>query len=193
MYSRIRETSVPGCWELHFPVHVDPRGEFVKTSQRDALFELGLEADFEETYYTVSRENVLRGMHLQLPPADHGKLVYCVAGAVLDVVLDVRTGSPAYGRFAQIELDGAGHNGLYIPRGVAHGFYVLRAPAAMAYHVTAMHAPQLDAGIAWDSFGACWPAASPLISPRDAGLPPLAEFRSPFRYQEALTPAGEAR
>ena len=176
------KTRIPGCYEVNFAAQEDPRGMFVKVFDHSIFCQKRLEARFMETFYTVSGSNVLRGMHLQLPPADHAKLVYCVTGKVMDVVLDVRKGSPTYGAHAMIELDASLYNGVYLSRGLAHGFSVLRAPAVMVYHVTSAHAAHLDVGVAWDSFGARWPIESPLISPRDATLPPLDEFNSPFKY-----------
>lgn len=182
---RLLPTGIPGCAEIRFPAHPDERGIFVKTFQNSAFRDAGMEADFRESFYTVSGENVLRGMHLQLPPADHAKLVYCVEGSVADAFLDVRRGSPTYGRHSFIELSREACNGIYLPHGVAHGFCVLKSPAVLVYQVTAEHASHLDAGVAWDSFGAVWPTNFPVISARDATLPPLAAFDSPFIYAEA--------
>jgi dTDP-4-dehydrorhamnose 3,5-epimerase len=178
----LSECEIPGCYQIQLPVHSDARGNFVKTVASSQLAELGLETEFVETFYTISGENVLRGMHLQLPPADHAKFVYCVAGAVMDVCLDVRRGSPALGRHIAIELAAERNNALYLPRGVAHGFYVRQAPAIMVYHVTSEHEPRLDSGIAWNSFGAKWPTHAPLLSVRDAALTPFQDFASPFCF-----------
>jgi dTDP-4-dehydrorhamnose 3,5-epimerase len=176
------ESSIPGCYEIRLPVHSDARGSFVKTIASSQFAERKLEAKFVETFYTVSGQNVLRGMHLQLPPSDHAKLVYCVAGSVMDVCLDVRYESPTFGRHIMIELAVKRHNAIYLPRGVAHGFYVRQAPAVMMYHVTSEYEPRLDTGIAWNSFGAKWPTDSPLISPRDAALKAFQDFISPFHF-----------
>lgn len=176
------ECEIPGCYEIQLPVHSDARGSFVKTIVSSEFAKRELEAGFVETFYTVSGENVLRGMHLQLPPADHAKLVYCVAGSVMDVCLDVRRGSPTFGRHIVIELGAERSKAIYLPRGVAHGFYVRQAPALIVYHVTSEHEPRLDSGIAWNSFGAAWPTDSPLLSPRDAALAAFKEFASPFRF-----------
>jgi dTDP-4-dehydrorhamnose 3,5-epimerase len=181
---RLMLTGIPGCLEVHFPVHPDERGVFVKTFQGSTFGNEGMETDFREVFYTVSGENVLRGMHLQLPPADHAKLVYCVTGSVADVVLDLRCGSPTYGKHALIELAADLYNGVYLPRGVAHGFQVRKWPATLVYHVTTEYAPHLEAGVAWDSFGAAWPVHPPKISSRDEAFPSLAEFDSPFQYVE---------
>ena len=178
----LSQLKIPGCYEIQLPVYSDVRGMLVKSFSRNQFAAHNLEFGFVETFYTVSGENVLRGMHLQVPPADHAKVVYCVAGSVMDVCLDVRHGSPSFGQHVCIELSASRNNALYLSRGIAHGFYVRLAPAIMVYHVTAEHTPQFDTGIAWDSFGAEWPTHSPLLSPRDASLPALRDFESPFVF-----------
>jgi dTDP-4-dehydrorhamnose 3,5-epimerase len=179
---RIKETGIPGCYELGFSAFSDARGLFVKTTHATEFSARGLSADFLESYYTVSGPRVLRGMHLLLPPADHAKLVYCVAGQVMDVALDLRDGSPAFGRFAMTELSAEQSGGLYLPSGVAHGFYVRQAPAIMLYHVTSEHVRHLDAGVRWDSINAPWPDSSPVLSERDASLPMFCDFTTPFVF-----------
>ena len=176
------ESEIPGCYRIQFPMHSDPRGILVKTMCRTKFAELGLETEFVETFYTVSNENVLRGMHLQLPPADHAKLVYCILGSAMDVCLDLRRGSPCFGRYVIIELSAEHQNAVYLPRGVAHGFYVREAPAIMAYHITSEYDRQSDSGIAWNSFGVEWPTQTPLMSARDSALAPLKDFDSPFQF-----------
>jgi dTDP-4-dehydrorhamnose 3,5-epimerase len=177
-------TGIPGCLKVHFPARPDERGLFVKTFQASAFLNSGLETEFTEMFYTVSGRDVLRGMHLQLPPADHAKLVYCVEGSVADVVLDLRRGSPTYGKHAVIELAAEMPTGVYLPRGVAHGFQVRSAPAILVYQVTSEYSSHLESGVSWDSFGAVWPVADPVISPRDQTLPRLADFESPFTFSE---------
>ena len=140
------------------------------------LEKLGLEFGFKESFHTRSAANVLRGMHFQMAPADGAKLVYCLEGAILDVILDVRPESPAFGSVYTFELSADEPAGVYIPRGVAHGFYVQRAPALVMYHVTSENDPQCDTGVRWDSFGFEWPVSDPLLSPRDAALRSFSEF-----------------
>ena len=176
------ELKIPGCYEIQLPAYTDVRGMLVKAFSRNQFVKHGLEFGFVETFYTISGENVLRGMHLQVPPADHAKVVYCVTGQVLDVCLDLRCGSPSFREHVSLEISGPRHNALYLPPGVAHGFYVLQAPAIMLYHVTSEHQPQFDTGIAWNSFGAEWPTRSPILSQRDASLPTLQDFVSPFLF-----------
>jgi dTDP-4-dehydrorhamnose 3,5-epimerase len=183
---RFSETGIPGCYEVQFPAHRDSRGVFVKVVHSSTFAAQGLNASFVETFYTVSGENVLRGMHLQLPPADHSKLVYCVAGNVLDVALDLRMGSPAFGKFEAVELSADKRNALYLPGGVAHGFHVRHAPAIMVYHTTSEHVISLDSGVRWDSFGAPWNAESPVVSARDSALPTLRDFRTPFEFEAVV-------
>ena len=179
---QLTEAKLPGCFILQFPTFRDHRGSFVKTIQHSLFAAHGLEVDFREVFYTVSERDVLRGMHVQLPPHDHAKVVYCTSGAICDMALDLRVGSPTFAKHEVYELSGLAHNALYLPRGIAHGFYVREAPAVVIYHVTSEHDPAHDVGVLWNSFQAPWPAANPILSQRDAGFETLAQFRSPFRY-----------
>jgi dTDP-4-dehydrorhamnose 3,5-epimerase len=163
----------------------------VKPLQRSALQERGLECEFTESFYTVSGENVLRGMHFQAPPADHAKLVYCIVGAICDVALDLRIGSPTFGEHEVYPLSADRRTAVYLPRGIAHGFRVQTAPSVVVYQVTSEHSSAHDKGIRWDSFGAAWPAGTPLVSQRDERLTPFAQFKSPFRFENGL--AGNER
>jgi dTDP-4-dehydrorhamnose 3,5-epimerase len=187
----IRETSIPGCFELVAPRFEDERGAFVKTFHRDVFAAAGLETDFREQFYTTSRRGVLRGLHFQLPPADHVKLVHCLCGEVLDAVVDLRVGSPTYGRHQLFTLSAEKANLLYIPKGLAHGFHVASPQAIMCYAVSSVHSPAHDSGIRWDSAGIPWPDASPIVSKRDEGFTSLSSLASPFRYQ-AVTPGAKA-
>jgi dTDP-4-dehydrorhamnose 3,5-epimerase len=184
-------TAIPGCFELRPPVAADARGRFVKTFQREWFERHGLRTDWAEQYYSVSRRGVARGLHFQLPPHDHAKLVYCVDGEVMDAAVDLRVGSPAFGRHACVVLSAAMGNMLYLEPGLAHGFYASSDPATVVYNVTSVHVPSHDAGILWSSAGIPWPDAAPRMSERDLGFPRLAEFESPFRYRP--DPAGDER
>ena len=158
----------------------DARGSFTKLFHAPTFEQSGLTTEFPEQYITISRRDVLRGMHFQRPPDDHAKIVYCVQGSVLDVVLDIRKSSPTYGKTYSAELNGDSLSGIYIPKGFAHGFLTLTEEASLLYLVETVHAPQLDAGIHWSSFGFEWPATSPLTSQRDANLPQWDSFISDF-------------
>lgn len=179
----VQATSIPGCLELHLPCFEDDRGRLVKPFQRSAFADAGLPTEFVEQFYSRSRAGVVRGLHFQTPPRALAKLVTCVAGAAWDVVLDLRAGSPAYGRHLPIGLSAAQANAILIPQGCAHGF-LAASDAVLAYWVTAEHSPGHDAGVRWDSAGIEWPldGGPPTVSARDAALPALADYATPFRY-----------
>jgi len=183
MEIEIKQTEIPGCFEIFPKVFRDERGVFVKTFHEDVLRERGLETRFAEEYYSFSHKRVLRGLHFQLPPKDHVKLVYCVSGKVLDAVVDLRVGSPTYGEFETFELSSEKANMIYIPKGLAHGFYVLSESAIMMYKVTTVYSPEHDTGILWNSVGIPWPDLNPIISKRDSEFKSFRDFKSPFIYQ----------
>lgn len=175
---------IPGCHEIQPRVAQDVRGRFVKVFHRGEFERLGFETVFAEEYYSLSKRNVIRGMHFQIPPADHVKVVYCVQGEVFDVVLDLRVGSPTYGQVDRFTLSADRGNYLYIPRGLAHGFCALSDIATLVYKVSTVYAPDQDCGIHWASIGVDWPTQSPIVSERDCAFPSLADFSSPFRHDE---------
>ncbi|WBS02779.1 dTDP-4-dehydrorhamnose 3,5-epimerase [Pseudoduganella sp. SL102] len=180
-------TSIHGCYELSPGVFRDQRGSFVKVFHEELFQARGLASHFAEDYYTLSRRGVLRGLHFQTPPHDHAKLVYCPHGAILDVALDLRLGSPTHGQHVMLELSAEKANMLYLPPGLAHGFYALSEQALVAYKVTTIHAPESDSGVHWDSAGIPWPDREPVISPRDSALVPFDRFASPFKFQSGRT------
>jgi len=177
----IRPTALPGCLELTPFQQSDPRGRFVKTYHEPSFRALGLAVDWPEAFVTTSRRGVVRGMHFQVPPFDQVKLVTCLAGKVLDVVLDLRTDSPGFGQCVAVELSPELGNALYLPSGLAHGFLALEEHSVLHYQVTRSYAPEHDAGVLWSSIPFTWPVADPLLSERDLALPPLSAYTSPFR------------
>ncbi len=186
---RAEALAIPGCYLLTLPRFPDARGEFRKLLHAPSLAALGLETGFAESYVSVSYRGVLRGMHFQLPPSDHAKLVTCLAGSARDGLLDLRQGSPAYGHSLSVMLDGDDPQAVYVPRGVAHGFASHRDGTALLYYTTSVHDPECDAGVHADSAGIDWWAGAdgigaPVMSPRDAALPALAAFKSPFVFNE---------
>jgi dTDP-4-dehydrorhamnose 3,5-epimerase len=121
-------------------------------------------------------------MHFQMPPHAHNKLVYCIQGCVLDVILDLRTESPTFGQSCGFELSAANRYVIHIPVGFAHGFLAIEDGSCLVYKTDVVHAPDSDAGIKWDSFGFEWSlnGAPPEISKRDSEHPSMPEFKSPF-------------
>jgi dTDP-4-dehydrorhamnose 3,5-epimerase len=179
------ETGLPGCYLVRPTRFEDQRGTFAKTFHAPSFAAAGLRVDWREDYYSSSRRGVLRGMHFQTLPAAHAKLVYCVAGAVRDAVLDLRQGSPSFGKHRSFELTEANAVGLYIPSGCAHGFLATSDNAIMYYKVTSVHAPEQDRGLLWDSFGCDWGVADPVVSRRDQRHPHFEGFVSPFGFDAA--------
>lgn len=176
---KTKSTSLEGVWLLENFVSQDKRGTFVKTFHTDAFREQGLTTDFQESYYSVSHKDVIRGMHFQLPPYEHDKLVYVTQGSILDVIVDLRPASATYKQHVAISLPEHSYS-VYIPRGCAHGFLTLSEIATVVYNVTSVYAPQADAGIRWDSFGFEWPVQVPIISDRDAAFGSLAAINAAF-------------
>lgn len=168
-----------GVYHLAVPRFEDNRGAFNKILFAPHFESLGLRFDFRESYFSQSFAGVIRGMHFQVPPFDHAKLVTIVSGKALDVVLDLRSDSPGYGQAATFLLDASNPSSVYIPSGFAHGFAAL-SDCTLLYNVTCEYAPRADAGIRWDSFGFDWPEKKPLLSDRDQAFIPLSEFCSPF-------------
>jgi dTDP-4-dehydrorhamnose 3,5-epimerase len=166
-------------------VHQDNRGSFVKTFHAANLAVHGRFFNLREEFFSVSRRGVLRGMHFQTPPFDHQKLVTCITGRVLDVLLDLRRGSPTFGASCGIELKGSSPQVVWLPRGFAHGFLSLEENSCVAYKTDVEYAPQHDSGIRWSSFGFKWPltADEVIVSLRDSQHLPLKDFDSPFVYE----------
>lgn len=179
----VKETGLKGCYELQLRIAEDDRGRFIKYFHKDIFEVNGLETQFDEAYYSISRLGVLRGLHFQLPPADHVKLVICVEGMVVDAVVDLRLGSPTFGKHTLVELSAAKGNAIYIPKGFAHGFLVKSDSATLIYNVSTVYSPEHDTGILWNSAGISWHCENPILSDRDRGFVSLEDFRSPFRYE----------
>jgi dTDP-4-dehydrorhamnose 3,5-epimerase len=172
--------SLPGVVLLSPAIREDRRGRFVKLFHDEFFRSHGLVTQFVEHYHTRSVRGVLRGMHFQMPPADHAKLVTCTEGTLLDVVVDLRAGTPTYGRTACAELDADRAQLIYIPSGCAHGFLALSEQVGTLYAVTSTHDPSRDSGILWSSIDFHWPCQNPIVSDRDQRLPALRNFVSPF-------------
>lgn len=159
-------------------VHRDGRGFFLETWQRGRYAEAGIQGPFVQDNHSRSRRGVLRGLHFQ-HPRGQGKLVRVSRGEVFDVVVDVRVGSPTYGRWAGRRLSEEGHRQLWVPEGFAHGFVALSEMADFCYKCTEFHAPGAERVLRWDdpSVGVDWPVADPVLSERDASADSLEVLR----------------
>jgi dTDP-4-dehydrorhamnose 3,5-epimerase len=167
--------------------HGDARGFFSETFRADTLAAYGVDPVFVQDNHVVStKRGVLRGLHFQVPPRAQGKLVRCTRGAILDVAVDIRVGSPSYGRHVAVELAAANWRQLWIPPGFAHGYVTLQDDCEVIYKVTDYYAPEYDRGIAWDdpALGIDWrvSAESVILSDKDGRHPRLADAAPAFRY-----------
>jgi dTDP-4-dehydrorhamnose 3,5-epimerase len=165
-------------------VHGDDRGFFLESYRGDAFSGFGIADDFVQDNHSRSRRGIVRGMHYQPGQA---KLVRCVRGAILDVLIDIRVGSPQFGQWESFRLDDVEHHQLYCPDGFAHGFCVLSDVADVTYKTSAYYAPELEGGFAYDDPDVAieWPTETELfVSDRDRTAPSLAEQTSslPFVY-----------
>ena len=176
----ILETHLAGCYRLQLPVHVDVRGHFVKTFHAPAFSTKGLQLQFEEDFFSVSRKDVLRGFHFVTPPLHGAKLVYVIHGRILDAIFDLRQSSATYGQFQWTELNAEQGDALYLAAGIAHAFLTLSDSATVGYKTQFAHNPAHDAGIRWNSTPVHWPVSNPVISERDRVLPSLDQFSNPF-------------
>jgi dTDP-4-dehydrorhamnose 3,5-epimerase len=169
-----------GAKIITLPSSHDARGTFVKTFHQTSLASAGIEFTLRESYYSFSHKDVIRGMHFQLPPHQHSKVVFCAHGSILDVIVDLRKSSPTYGHHYATELSAANHKAYFIPEGFAHGFKALTDDAMTYYLVSSEYSNGHDTGIRYDSIGFDWDVFDPVLSARDLSFATLAEFDSPF-------------
>jgi dTDP-4-dehydrorhamnose 3,5-epimerase len=182
------ETRLPGLIVLEPTIHGDSRGWFQETYRRNALTELGVGDDFVQDNHSRSARGVLRGLHFQVGDHPQAKLVRCARGAILDVAVDLRRGSPTYGQWEAWQLDDERGLQLYCPIGFAHGFVVLSEIADVVYRCSDYYDPAGDSGIRFDdpTVGVEWPASPHSVSERDATAPLLADIADdlPFEWTE---------
>ena len=175
---RVHETPLPGVLLIEPFVHRDERGFFLETYRAERYAQHGISAAFVQDNHSRSRQGTLRGLHAQLDPAQ-GKLVRCIAGEILDVAVDIRVGSPTFGKHFMTPLTATNFRQLWIPPDFAHGFLVISESAEIEYKVTAPYRPQGELAIAWNDpeLAIPWPVLVPTLSNRDATAPKLAELR----------------
>jgi len=164
----------------------DERGFFMESYKHSEFAAFGINERFVQDNHSRSRRGVLRGLHYQNPPRAQGKLVRAVSGEIFDVAVDIRRGSPTYGRWVGVNLSEENMRMLYIPPGFAHGFMTLSDVADLIYKTTAEYSPDHEAGIIWNDpdIGIEWPMPEPVLSPRDAGWPGLGDAVNAFVYEE---------
>ena len=176
---KIVQELLSGCYLLSATKKNDERGFFIKTFQKSAFKEIGIDFQVQEEYYSSSLKNVVRGMHFQVPPYAHDKLVYCLSGEAIDVLLDLRKGG-GYGKVVSINITSNDGSLIFIPKGVAHGFLSLVDNTVLVYKTSTEYSPEFDQGILWGSFDFASPSKDLIISARDRLHPRLSQFDSPF-------------
>ncbi len=174
---KVRETTLPGVLVVEPQVFGDARGFFFETYRAQRYAEAGIPASFVQDNASLSERGVLRGLHLQNPNLQ-GKLIYVLQGEMFDVAVDVRVGSPTFARWTGVILSGENKLQLYVPEGFAHGICVLSETALFAYKCTDVYTPASELSIIWidPAIGIEWPVDGPLLAPRDAAAPRLADI-----------------
>ena len=184
---QVIKTALEGVLIIEPRIFKDARGYFFESYNKKAFDEaIGRKVDFVQDNESMSSRGVMRGLHFQRPPYTQAKLVRCVRGRVLDVAVDLRKGSPTYGRHVAVELSEDNHRQFFVPRGFAHGFAVLSEVAVFQYKCDNYYAPEADGGIsiADESLGIDWQLdpSEALLSDKDMRHPLLKDFDSPFEY-----------
>lgn len=183
---KIIDTFINGLKIIEPNIFHDDRGLFIKTFTDEFFQKNGLDISIKETYYSISHQNVIRGMHFQIPPHDHVKLVHVTHGSILDVVLDIRKDSPTYGEYFSTELSLSNGKIIIIPKGLAHGFKSLDNNTSVVYMQTTCYSQEHDCGIQYDSFNFDWQCNTPIVSPRDKSFSHFDIFKTPFIDEQKL-------
>lgn len=174
---QVTELEIPGLRLIELEVHSDPRGAFSELYHARRYAEAGIDERFVQDNMSLSNRGVLRGLHFQHPHGQ-GKLVQVIAGRVFDAVVDVRVGSPTFGRWVGVELCDTQPRQLFVPSGLAHGFCTLSELAVFVYKCTDYYHPGAEATVRWQDpdIGIQWPVSAPTLSAKDAAAKPLAAF-----------------
>lgn len=183
-----RRFDIPGPVEITPRKFGDDRGYFSEIFRQDAFRKNAEDVDFvQENQSFSARPGTVRGLHFQTDPFAQGKLVRCLSGAIFDVAVDIRTGSPTYGQWVSVDLSAEAGNQLWIPAGFAHGFCTLTADSVVCYKVTSYYSPDCDKGLAWNdpAIGVAWPdiVDPETLSAKDRTQPRLADLPAHFAYR----------
>lgn len=174
----VRELGLPGVLEIRAPRHGDARGFFQESWNKETWAAAGINLDFVQDNHSYSAaKGVLRGLHYQLPPAAQDKVVRATRGSIFDVAVDIRRGSPTYGKWVGLVVSAELGNQILVPKGYAHGFVTLEEHTEVQYKVTAVYRPDLDRGIRYDdpAIGIDWPVRDVQLSAKDQAAPLLGD------------------
>ncbi|MCQ6254061.1 dTDP-4-dehydrorhamnose 3,5-epimerase [Methanocaldococcus sp.] len=183
---KFRRLEIPEVILIEPIVFEDERGFFMETYKYSEFSKFGIKEIFVQDNHSKSKKGVLRGLHYQKNPNAQGKLVRCIRGEIFDVAVDIRKGSPTFGKWVGVILSEENKKMLYIPKGFAHGFCVLSEEAEVIYKCTAEYSPEDDRGIIWNDkdIGIDWPIKNPILSEKDKKHPPLREADINFVYEK---------
>ena len=186
----IIEGDIQGLLIIEPKVFGDDRGFFVETYNKDRYKEAGVDVVFLQDNLSQSKKGVLRGLHFQAPPFSQGKLVSVVKGAVLDVAVDIREGSPTFGQYQMVELTEENKRQFWVPAGFAHGFVTLKDDTIFSYKCTNVYSPEHDRGVKYNdpAIGIKWPTdlGDFTVSEKDLAQPLLADMKREFVYEEKI-------
>jgi dTDP-4-dehydrorhamnose 3,5-epimerase len=182
----VLKTAIPGVLIVEPKAFADDRGFLMETYNRERYASAGIAGEFVQDNVSVSKKGTLRGLHYQAPPFAQGKLIQVLRGSVFDVAVDIRFGSPTFGKHVAVELSGDNHRQFWIPAGFAHGFLALEDDVVFSYKCTNVYSPEHDRGVRWNdpSIGIVWPfpEAELLISDKDKQQPFLNEIAREFSF-----------
>jgi len=177
MAFKFEKLSIPDVILVIPELYGDERGFFMETYKESVFKKAGIEEDFKQDNHSRSKENVLRGLHYQLPPMEQAKLVRCIKGKIFDIAVDIRKGSPTYGKWVGEYLSEENKNILFIPAGFAHGYLVMEDKSEIVYKVTKEYSKEHERGLFWKDpeLKIKWPVSSaePILSEKDRNLPLL--------------------
>lgn|SRR3989338_8990594 len=179
-----KSLAIPEIIHIEPEVHGDERGFFAEIYRYPEFKNNGIGETFAQVSYSKSSKGIVRGLHYQKSPMAQGKLVSVMEGEIFDVAVDIRAGSPTYGRWVSATLNAEKKNMLYIPEGFAHGFCVLSQTVQMVYYCTQVYSLEHERGIRWDDPGLniAWPVKEPVLSKRDSAMPLLRDADNNFEY-----------
>ncbi|WP_373600023.1 dTDP-4-dehydrorhamnose 3,5-epimerase [Paraclostridium bifermentans] len=176
MYNTIN-TELDGCVEIIPNVFKDKRGKSIKIYHNTTFKNLGITEEFKEDLIVTSNKGTLRGLHFQKKPYEQSKLIYCLKGSALDVILDIRKSSNTYGKYICINISANKGNMIYIPKGFAHGYLALEDDTIIGYKMSQEYNPEYEDGIKWDSLDIPWNIESPIISERDKLFKSFSDYK----------------
>jgi dTDP-4-dehydrorhamnose 3,5-epimerase len=189
---RVTPTELEGVLIVDTDFFRDERGFFIESYHRQRYREHGIDAEFVQDNHSRSKRGVLRGIHYQDMRAPMGKLVRCLAGAILDVAVDLREGSPTFGKSVTVELTEENARQLWVPPGFGHAFVTLSDSADVFYKCSGIYAPETEGSVAWNDpeLAIAWPVQEPILSAKDARAPSFAAYRSAPAFRWGAGGAG---